>query len=104
LPAVIAAPMTSSELLPAGISSDVTCSVGCAAFQASTMPLPQASSSLLLLSQILIAPRAADAEEASAPLVPAPSVQAAVPPRASTVNALNTTLCRIFGDLLIMRS
>ena len=56
LPAVIAAPMTSSEVLPAGISWAVTFSLGFFAFQAATIALPQASSSGLLDSQILIAP------------------------------------------------
>ena len=56
LPAVIAAPMTSSEVLPAGISCAVTFSVGCAAFHSSTIALPQAISSGLFESQTLIGP------------------------------------------------
>src|SRR3954447_1125916 len=72
LPAVIAAPMTSSEVLPAGISCAVTFSLGCAAFHEATIALPQASSSVLFESQILIGPRA----EAASPLPPPPPPQA----------------------------
>ena len=74
LPAVIAAPMTSSEVLPAGISWAVTFSLGCAAFQAATIALPQASSSGLFDSQILIGPVDAPAS----PTPPEPPPQAAV--------------------------
>ena len=56
MPAVIAAPMTSSEVLPAGISWAVTFSSGCAAFHSLTIALPQAISSGLLESQTLIGP------------------------------------------------
>ena len=56
LPAVIAAPMTSSEVLPAGISWAVTFSSGCAAFHSLTIAFPQAISSGLLESQTLIGP------------------------------------------------
>ncbi len=56
LPAVIAAPMTSSEVLPAGISWAVTFWSGCSAFQASTIALPQATSSGLLEYQIVMGP------------------------------------------------
>ena len=65
LPAVIDAPMTSSEVLPAGISCPVTFSFGCAAFHFATAALPQATSSLLFEYQILIGPVAAAALSAS---------------------------------------
>ena len=58
LPAVMAAPMTDSELLPVGISCPLTCSFGCAWFQAATAFLPQATSSWLFEYQIVIGPRA----------------------------------------------
>src|SRR4051794_20601392 len=61
LPAVIAAPITSSELLPVGISWPVTFSFGCAWFQAVIIVLAQATSSWLLEYQTLIGPRAAAA-------------------------------------------
>src|SRR3954453_63551 len=70
LPAVMAAPMTSSELLPAGISCAVTFSLGFFAFQSATIALPQASSSGLFDSQILIGPfvaRSLDDEPLSPP-------------------------------------
>src|SRR3954451_14945302 len=54
LPAVMAAPMTSSEDLPAGISWAVTFWLGFLAFQSVTIALPQARSSGLFDSQILI--------------------------------------------------
>ena len=56
LPAVIDAPITSSELVPAGISSPVTCSFGWSLFHASTTALPQVTSSALFEYQILIGP------------------------------------------------
>ena len=58
LPAVIAAPMTSSELFPVGISWAVTFWSACAAFQAATICLPQATSSALFEYQTVIGPRA----------------------------------------------
>src|SRR3954467_12701638 len=84
LPAVMAAPMTSSELLPAGISCAVTFSLGFFAFQSATMALPQASSSGLFGSQILIAPSTARSpdEEDEPPLPPH-----AVTPSASATRA-----------------
>ena len=56
LPAVIAAPMTSSEDFPAGISWAVISSSGCSSFQAATISSPQAISSGLFDSQILMGP------------------------------------------------
>ena len=82
LPAVIAAPMTSSELLPVGISWPVTFSFGCAEFHAVTIDLAQATSSWLLEYQTLIGPRACAASLAEPP--PPPPPQAA----ASTVVAI----------------
>ena len=70
LPAVIAAPMTSSEDLPAGISWAVTFSLGFLAFQSVTIALPQASSSGLFDSQILIGPLLGDVAEAEPPPLP----------------------------------
>ena len=77
LPAVIAAPMTSSEVLPAGISCAVTFSLGFFAFQALTIALPQAISSGLLESQILIGPSVAVAPELPPALSPSSPPQAA---------------------------
>src|SRR5450759_3206976 len=62
--------MTSSDVLPAGISCAVTISLGCAAFQAFTMSLPQATSSVLLDSQTLIGPWAVSAAEPPEPPEP----------------------------------
>src|SRR3954452_22433525 len=74
LPAVIAAPITSSEVLPAGISWAVTFSLGWSAFQAATICLPQAISSGLFDIQILIAP----VEDEASPASPESPPQAAV--------------------------
>jgi hypothetical protein len=79
LPAVIAAPMTSSEVLPAGISCAVTFSSGCAEFHSWTIALPQAISSGLFDSHTLIGPAALCAS-----LDPELPPQAAVIPSAST--------------------
>src|ERR1700754_1410385 len=81
LPAVIAAPMTSSELLPVGISWPITFSFGCAVFHAATICLAQATSSWLFEYQTLIGPRAC---AASLVEVPPPPPQAA----ANTVVAI----------------
>src|SRR5665811_1404499 len=75
-PAVMAAPMTSSDVLPAGISCAVTTSLGWAAFHAFTMAWPQVSSSGLLDSQTLIGPCAVSA--APEALVPPELEHAAV--------------------------
>src|SRR3954452_12746208 len=56
LPAVMAAPMTSSELLQAGISCAVTFSLGFFASQPATMASPQLRSWGLCENQILIGP------------------------------------------------
>src|SRR6476619_2162090 len=79
LPAVIAAPMTSSEVLPAGISCAVTFSDGWAEFHSATIALPQAISSGLFDSHTLMGPDALCAS-----LEPDPPPQAAVMPSAST--------------------
>src|SRR5664279_2025954 len=71
----MAAPMTSSDDLPVGICSAVTCSVGCAVFHASTTCLPQAISCSLLEYQILIGPCAV---AASLLLPPPPELPQAV--------------------------
>ncbi len=75
----MAAPMTSSEVLPAGISWAVTFSSGWALFQSATIALPQAISSGLLDIHTLIGP-----EALCASLEPDPPPHAAVIPRAST--------------------
>src|SRR4051812_29853953 len=62
LPAVIAAPMTSSELFPVGISCAVTFWSAWAAFHAETICLPQATSSALFDNQTVIGPRVSVAE------------------------------------------
>src|SRR3954470_22563914 len=67
LPAVIAAPMTSSEDLPAGISWAVTFSLGFLAFQSVTIAFPHASSSGLFESQILMGPCLETSAEADPP-------------------------------------
>src|ERR1700686_1508125 len=54
-PAVMAAPITSSELLPAGICSAVTCSLAWLWFQAATTASPHFTSSALLEYGILMA-------------------------------------------------
>src|SRR3984893_9608135 len=56
VPAVMAAPITSSELLPAGICSPVTCSLGWVWFQAATTASPHFTSSALLEYKILTPP------------------------------------------------
>ena len=87
MPAVIAAPMTSSEVLPAGISCPVTFWSGCAVFHAATICLPQATSCGLLEYQILIGPRAVvpAPDEPDEPLPHAASGRASVnTPRAAT--------------------
>ena len=84
LPAVMAAPMTSSELLPAGISCAVTFSLGFSAFHAVTIALPQASSSGLFDSQILIGPLVARSPEAEDEPLPPPQ---AVAPSARATSA-----------------
>src|SRR4051795_5322267 len=81
LPAVMAAPITSSEDLPAGISCAATFSFGCAEFQAATICLPQATSWALFEYQILIAPC-----ELVFPEEPPLSPHAAVVPRTSVAD------------------
>jgi hypothetical protein len=53
----MAAPMTSSLLLPAGISCPLICSSGFSAFHASTICLPQATSNSLFEYQMVMSPR-----------------------------------------------
>ena len=71
--------MTSSEVLPAGISCAVTFWSECSAFHSFTMALPQAISSGLLESHTLMGP-----VEDLASLESEPLPQAAVSPRART--------------------
>src|SRR3954452_24329992 len=85
LPAVIAAPITSSEVLPAGISCADTFWSECASFHSFTIALPQAISSGLLESQTLIGPVELSALPESPPLP-----QAAVTPRARTASEVVT--------------
>src|SRR5215203_6135930 len=85
----MAAPMTSSELLPAGISCAVTFSFGWAEFQSATIALPQASSSGLFDSQILIGPLTARSSDEEPPLSPPPQADA---PRASVISAAAVTV------------
>src|SRR5215218_11001889 len=85
----MAAPMTSSELLPAGISCAVTFSFGWAEFQSATIALPQASSSGLLDSQILIGPLVARSSEDAPPESPPPQAEA---PRATARRAAAVTV------------
>src|SRR5680860_100005 len=80
-PAVMAAPITSSEVFPAGISCAITCSSGLSAFHSSTIASPQAISSGLFESHTLMGPSAVAAS--SDP--PEPPPHAAVTPRASTL-------------------
>jgi len=81
LPAVIEAPMTSSELLPAGISSALTCPLGWEPFQAATTCLPHFTSSALLEYQILMGPLADVALEALVPPPPPPQARGVQKPR-----------------------
>src|SRR5674476_1671757 len=89
-PAVMAAPMTSSDVLPAGISCAVTSSLGWAVFHAFTMALPQVISSGLLDSQTLTGPCAVSAEPPEA-LVPPELEHAAVVPNAKVMTAAAQT-------------
>src|SRR3954463_7509587 len=82
LPAVIAAPITSSEDLPAGISCADTFSFGCALFHAATACLPQATSCALFEYQILMGPWASLAPLPDDP----PSLPQAVAAPAKTVS------------------
>src|ERR1700730_16986787 len=75
VPAVMAAPITSSELLPAGICSPVTCSLGWLWFHPVTTAWPQLTSWALFEYQIVIAPLAPAAEEADW-LVPPQAISA----------------------------
>src|SRR5450759_4873440 len=79
--------MTSSELVPAGISSPVTTWSGWSLFQAVTTALPQATSSALFEYQILMAP-VAPAALAAAPLAAGPLLAGApFPPPLSPMHA-----------------
>ena len=99
VPAVIAAPITSSLLLPAGISWPSTCWSALAAFQLATMALPQATSCSLLEYQMVIGPLAAVAsvpEAASSPPQAASdrlTVRVAVSARAFSVRR-----CTVFSS------
>src|SRR5215468_5703491 len=77
LPAVIEAPMTSSDVLPAGISRPVTFWSACCAFQAATTDLPHFTSSGLFEYQIWIGPVAAAAVSDLEPPPPPPQPAAA---------------------------
>src|SRR5665647_2595210 len=81
LPATMAAPMTSSEDLPAGICSAVTFWSGFAVFQAATTCSPQATSCSLLEYQILIGPTAVRAS-------PHPVLPPLHPPHAASVKVM----------------
>src|SRR3954470_4362048 len=98
LPAVMAAPMTSSEVLPAGISWAVTFSFGCAEFHCPTIALPQAISSGLFESQTLIGP----VEDWAWLEPPPPPPQAAVMPRARTA-AETGRILDLMGDAPFVR-
>src|SRR5450756_2121003 len=89
--------MTSSDVLPAGISCAVTIALGCAAFQAFTMSLPQATSSVLLDSQTLIGPWAVSAPEPPEPPEPPELPQAAVAPIARVSTAAAATVLFFIG-------
>src|SRR5215468_2478550 len=80
LPAVIEAPMTSSEVLPAGISCPVTFWSACCWFHAATTPLPHFTSSGLLEYQTLIGPVAWAASLDPPPPPPPPQPAAATTP------------------------
>src|SRR5665647_1656123 len=88
-PAVMAAPMTSSDVLPAGISCAVTTSLGWAAFHAFTMAWPQVISSGLLDSQTLTGPCAVSA--APEAVEPPEPPHAAVVPNAKVMTAAAQT-------------
>src|SRR3954470_6116298 len=99
LPAVMAAPITSSEVLPAGISWAVTFSFGCAEFHWATIALPQAISSGLFDSHTLMGP----VEDCASPEPEPPPPQAAVIPRASTA-AETDRILDLMGDAPFVRS
>src|SRR5665811_2625209 len=86
----MAAPMTSSDVLPAGICCAVTSSLGWAAFHAFTMLVPQVTSSGLLDSQTLIGPCAVSAEPPEA-VVPPELLHAAVVAIAKVMTAAAQT-------------
>src|ERR1700754_3371736 len=91
----MAAPMTASEVLPAGISCAVTFWSECEEFHSFTIALPQAISSGLFDSHTLMGP-----VDLCASLEPEPPPHAAVRPSASTA----TDADRIFvliRDLLL---
>src|SRR5450830_161165 len=77
----MAAPMTSSEDLPAGICSALTFWSGFAVFQAATTCSPQATSCSLLEYQILIGPTAVSAS-------PPPVLPPLPPPHAASVKVM----------------
>src|SRR4051794_41624181 len=94
----MAAPMTSSEVLPAGISWAVTFSFGCAEFHWAPIALPQAISSGLFDSHTLIGP----VEDWASLEPPPPPPQAAVTPRASTA-AVTGRILDLMGDAPFVR-
>ena len=103
MPAVIAAPMTSSLVRPAGISWAVTCSSGCSAFQASTMAVPHSTSNALFESQMVMSPR--DVVALLAPALPLATVApqaAAVSPK--TAIAAVVLVYLIVSPLKVSRS
>src|SRR5664279_3299576 len=79
--------MTSSDDLPVGICSAVTCSVGCAVFHASTTCLPQAISNSLLEYQILIGPCVVAASVALPPPEPPQAVSTTMAPASTAATA-----------------
>src|SRR5450830_625451 len=77
----MAAPMTSSEDLPAGISSALTFWSAFAVFQAATTCSPQATSCSLLEYQFVIGPTAVSAS-------PPPVLTPLLPPHAASVKVM----------------
>src|SRR4051794_18788432 len=99
LPAVIEAPMTSSEVLPAGISRPVTFWSACAAFQEATTALPHFPSSGLFEYQIWIGPVAASSDAEPPPPPPQPAATAAAATRKTPRTRVGDTfiVCLSFG-------
>src|SRR4051794_35837456 len=91
----MAAPMTSSDVLPAGISCAVTCWSGVCAFQSLTICLPQAISSGLLDSHTLIGP--VDEVEPELPPELPPPHAAVIASRSALTVAVASFL--LIGDL-----
>src|ERR1700712_5308014 len=87
VPAVMAAPMTSSEDFPAGICCAVTNWSGFALFHESTTCVPQVTSWALFEYQMVIAPLAVAASELLAESEPPQAVSTSAPATTAALRA-----------------